>query len=183
MTEIASAWQLRLALLRWVLVFVPALLLLGFLSARWSGSGPDNAWFAMLEKPGTYPPPVVFGLVWSALYALMGVALAIVVAARAAPGRLAAVGAFAVQLALNLAWSPLFFGAHRISGALQLILAIDVAVAVTLWLFAKVRPLAAGLLVPYLAWVLFASVLNWQILQANPGADGQQAASVLRIQL
>ena len=76
------------------------------------------------------------------------------------------------QLLLNLAWSPLFFGAHQISAALALLGVLAVALAGTIFLFHAVRPLAAYLLVPYLAWVLFASVLNWQFLQLNPDADG-----------
>ena len=172
MTEIASTWQLRVALFRWILVIVPAILALGFVSARWANSGPDNPWFAALAKPGLYPPPLAFPLVWTTLYVLMGVALAIVVSARAAPGRGLAVAAFAAQLLLNLAWSPLFFAAHRISAALALVVVIDLAVAVSIYYFARVRPLAAALMAPYLAWVLFATVLNWQFLVLNPQADG-----------
>ena len=97
-------------------------------------------------------------------------------AARGAWGRRSAAIAFGVQLLLNLAWSPLFFGAHQITAALFLLVAIDIAVMVTIYFFWRVRPLAAWLLVPYLAWTLFATLLNWQFLEANPGADGQPAA-------
>jgi tryptophan-rich sensory protein len=103
-------------------------------------------------------------------------ALAMVLAASGARRRGLAVGAFAVQFAGNLAWSPVFFGMHRISLALGLILAIDVAVATTLVLFWRVRRGAGWLLVPYLAWVLFATVLNWQFLRLNPDADGRAGA-------
>lgn len=183
MTEIASSGQLRAGLLRWVLVLVPGINLLGFLSARASLSGPDNPWFAALAKPALYPPPLAFPIVWTALYVLMGVALAIVVSARSAPGRGAAIALFAAHFVLNLAWSPVFFGMHRIALALGIILVMAVSLAAVIALFWRVRPVAAALMVPYLAWVLFASVLNWQILQMNPDADGQEAPPVVHIQL
>ena len=105
-----------------------------------------------------------------------------------ARGRGLAVAVFVLQLALNLAWSPLFFGAHQISGALMLIGGLDVLVLLCVALFARVRPMAAVLLLPYLGWALFATVLNWQFLTLNPGADGQVGASpdagpVVRVQI
>lgn len=172
MSELASPGQLRAALLRWTLLFSPLFLLLGFLSGALSGSGAGNPWFADLAKPSLYPPPATFGIVWSVLYLLMGLALAMVVTARGAAGRRIAVAVFAVQFLLNLAWSPLFFAMHQISLALYLLIVLDVAVIATVVLFYRLRPLAAVLLLPYLAWCLFAAVLNWQFLAANPGADG-----------
>ncbi len=184
MTEIASSGQLRAGLARWMLVFVPGINLLGFIAARLSFSGADNPWFAGLTKPDLYPQPVVFPIVWTLLYCLMGAALAIVVAARAAPGRGLAIGAFALHLLANLAWSPLFFGAHMIFGALVCALVMLATLVVVIVLFARVRPMAAGLLVPYLMWVGFACVLTWQVLQLNPQADGQaEAAPVVHIKL
>lgn len=176
MSALASAGQLRASMLRWSLVTVPGVLLLGFISAMASGSGGDNFWYAALIKPVMTPPPVVFSVVWSALYALMGVALAMVICARGAAGRGAAIAMFGVQLAINLAWSPVFFGMHLITAALVLLGVLLVAVVVTMVLFARVRPVAAWLLAPYLVWALFASVLNWQFLMANPDADGQRGA-------
>lgn len=172
MSELASPGQLRAAFLRWSLFLVPGVLLLGFFSGMAANSGPGNPWFADLVKPDIYPPPATFRIVRSILYVMMGFALALVVTARGAPGRGVAIGAFVFQLLLNLAWSPLFFGAHQISAALALLGVLAVALAGTIFLFHAVRPLAAYLLVPYLAWVLFASVLNWQFLQLNPDADG-----------
>ena len=172
MTELASPGQLRASFLRWALVLVPGIVLLGFVSGRMAQSGPDNPWFAALVKPDIYPPPAAFGIVWTILYILMGLATAMIVTARGAPGRGLALGVFAIQLLLNLAWSPLFFGMQQITYALYLLLAIDVAVLATLVLFWRVRPRAGALLLPYMAWVLFATVLNWQFLEANPGADG-----------
>jgi tryptophan-rich sensory protein len=168
MTELASPGQLRAALLRWTLFLSPLLLMLGFISGAASGSGEGNVWFFGLTKPPLYPPAATFGIVWSALYLVMGLALAMVITARGASGRGLAIGLFAVQFGLNLAWSPVFFGMENISGALLLLVVIDAMVLATVLAFRKVRPLAAVLLLPYLAWVLFATLLNWQFLVANP---------------
>ncbi|MGD9471984.1 MAG: TspO/MBR family protein [Novosphingobium sp.] len=184
MSLLASRSQLRASFARWALLLVPAVLLAGFLSGTLSGSGPGNAWFDSLAKPGIYPPPYLFGVVWTLLYAMMGLAFALVCSAWGARGRMAAIVAFIVQLALNLAWSPLFFGAHQITAALVLILLLDLAVAVTIVLFWRIRTVAGLLLVPYLAWILFASVLTWEFLQLNPGADGREVSgAVQRIKL
>jgi len=172
MTELASPRQLLGALLRWVVVLVPAMLLLGFLSATVSNSGEQNAWFATLAKPALYPPVQVFPIVWSVAYVLMGVALAMVVSARGSRGRGVAVGVFALHLALNFVWSPIFFGAHRIGLSLVDIVAMDVTLVAAIVLFARVRPVAAWLLAPVMGWVLFATVLDWQVMAANPDADG-----------
>lgn len=183
MNQLASSGQLRASYLRWALVFVPLVVLLGFLSAAVSQSGPDNPWFAALTKPALYPPPATFAIVWTVLYVLMGLAAAFIGTARGASGRGLAFGLFAIQLVLNLAWSPLFFALHEVSKALWLIVALDLAVLLTLVAFWRLRTVAGLLLVPYLAWVLFATVLNWQFLAANPDADGMPSANaVTRVQ-
>lgn len=179
MKLIASPGQLRASFLRWALVCVPAIVLLGFLSGQAGHSGPENPWFAALVKPAAYPPPLAFPIAWTALYVLMGLALAMVLAARGAWWRARAAAAFGVQLLLNLAWSPVFFGAHQITGALVVVLLLDIAAAVTTVLFWKVRPLAGLLLVPYLLWLVFATYLNAAILQANPGMDGASASGAV----
>ncbi|MBM3596369.1 MAG: tryptophan-rich sensory protein [Alphaproteobacteria bacterium] len=174
MNMIASAWQLRASFLRWSLFLVPLLILCGALSNHLSGSGADSAWFRALEMPAIYPPGWLFGMVWTILYALMGFAMAVIAAAKGARGRGVAALAFVVQLALNLAWSPLFFAAHQITGALVLIVLLDVAVIVTIALFWRIRKSAALLMLPYLAWILFATLLTLEIRQANPYLDGQR---------
>jgi len=171
MTELASPGQLRASFLRWAMFVVPGILFLGFFSGQLAGSGPGNPWFDELVKPAIYPPPQVFGIVWSLLYVMIGFALVLVITARGAPGRRMAMIAFAVQLLLNLAWSPLFFGAQQMLPALVLLVVLDLAIVVTVVLFRRVRPLAAALLLPYLAWCLFATLLNAQFLQANPGGQ------------
>lgn len=171
MNALASNGQLRASVVRWALVTVPGVMLLGFLSGQVGGDA-DSLWFQSLAKPSIYPPPATFGIVWTILYALIGFALALVGAAHGARRRGLAIGLFAVQLALNLAWTPLFFGAYQITGALILLLVLDVAVIATTIVFWQVRRAAGLLMLPYLAWVLFATVLNWQFLVLNPDADG-----------
>ncbi|SFF94811.1 TspO and MBR related proteins [Novosphingobium sp. CF614] len=174
MNLLASPGQLRASFMRWALVCVPAAVLLGFLSGTTVQSGPENPWFAALVKPAAYPPAQSFAVVWTVLYVLMGLALAIVLSARGARGRGPAVIAFAVQFALNLAWSPVFFGAHLLTGGLIVIALLDVAALATTVLFWNVRQVAALLLVPYVLWLLFATYLNFALLQANPAMDGAE---------
>ena len=170
--------------MRWTLFLVPAVVLLGFLSGQYAGSTADNPWFAALDKPAIYPPPATFVIVWIVLYVMMGLAAAMVCAAWGARYRAPAILAFVLQLALNLSWSPVFFGEHEITLALAILGTLDLAVLLTLVLFWKVRRAAALLLLPYLAWILFATVLNWQFLELNPAADGAEPSNaVQRIEL
>lgn len=171
MNRLASPAQLRASLLRWSLFLVPTVLLLGFLSGQVAGSAANNPWFEALVKPGIYPPPAAFGIVWSILYVMMGIALALVCSAWGARWRMLAIIAFVVQFAINLAWWPIFFAEHDIALAMAVLIALDVAVLVTIWLFWKTRRAAGIMLLPYLAWIVFASVLNWQFLQLNPDAS------------
>jgi tryptophan-rich sensory protein len=184
MRYLASPAQLRASLLRWSLFTVPSVLGLGFLSSILADAGPENPWFAALAKPGLYPPPATFGIVWSMLYVLIGVALAMVASARGAPGRGLAVAVFALQLILNLAWSPVFFGMHRMTMALGIIGVMIVLTLLMILLFWRVRPTAAALLLPYLAWICFAAALNYQFLALNPLADGAAGTgAAVRVQI
>ena len=178
MSALASPAQLRASFIRWSLFLVPGIVLLGALSGT-AGGGANTPWFASLVKPSLFPPPVTFGIVWTILYVMMGFALALIITARGARGRNVAVVVFIAQLLLNLVWTPLFFGAHQITGALILLGAIDLAVLATVLLFWRVRPIAGAMLLPYLAWVCFATVLNWQFLDANPDADGQEVSGAV----
>ena len=169
--EIASKGQLRLAYLRWAIVTVPFILLLGFASGRLFPSGDENAWYQMLVKPAETPPGWAFPVAWTAIYVLLGLALAMIVNARGSRYRGAALGLFAVQMATNLAWSPLFFGWHQVSAALVLIAVIFVLALATTLLFGRIRKAAAWLMAPYLAWLCFAGVLNYKIDRLNPNAE------------
>lgn len=171
MSELATPAQLRMSFVRWALVTVPGIVFLGFLSGRMSNSGYGNRWFASLDLPSFVPPGWVFGLVWTILYILMGLALASILNARSARGKIVALGLFVAQLALNLIWSPLFFGAHQVSAALVLILAILILAIATTFAFGQIRKVAAWMLVPYLVWLGFAAGLNYEIDRRNPDAE------------
>jgi tryptophan-rich sensory protein len=160
-----------MSLLRYALVTVPLVLLLGTLSGRASNSGYSNDWFAALEKPAAMPPAWVFPVAWTILYIMIGLALAIVLHARGARGRGVAVGVFVAQLLLNYSWSPLFFAMHETRAALVLILAMLVLAVAAAVLFGKIRRAAGLLMLPYLAWLAFAGYLNYAIVALNPGAD------------
>lgn len=175
MNQIASHGQLRLAFLRWALVTIPAIEFLGFLSGYLSNSGYENRWFDMLAKPDIMPPGWAFGVAWTILYLFMALALAMILHARGARGRGIAVTLFFVQLIGNLAWSPLFFGAHEASLAFYLLLVIFVLATITTLLFGRIRKVAAWLMVPYLCWLGFASGLAFDIDRLNP--DGGRLVS------
>jgi len=156
---------------RWALVTVPGVLLLGFLSGSSVPAGADNPWYRALAKPAITPPDWVFPVVWTILYVLIGVALAIVLNARGARGRGLGIALFIAQLAANLVWNPLFFGWRRVTLALAVIVVLFVLALATTWVFARIRAAAAWLMVPYLVWIVFAGLLTWRIHQLNPNAD------------
>ena len=176
MNVLASRGQLRASFIRWALFTVPLCVLLGFLAGQLGG--PDSFWFRSLEKPGIYPPPAAFGIVWTILYVMIGLAVALICAAWGARGRSVALTAFAIHFLLNLAWTPVFFGMKELTWALVLLVVIDITLVIVIALFWKVRRLAGMLLLPYLAWVLFATALNWQFLELNPDADGGTPAGM-----
>lgn len=171
MGELASKQQLRLSFLRWALVTVPAVVFLGFASGKISNSGYGNRWFDALAKPELFPPGWVFGAVWTVLYILLGLVLAMLLHARGAKGRRLAIGLFLFQLGLNLAWSPLFFGAHQVTLALYLILLILTLAIATTFAVSSIRRQAAWMMVPYLAWLTVAALLNFQMDSLNPNAE------------
>jgi tryptophan-rich sensory protein len=125
-------------------------------------------WYAGLAKPPFNPPGWVFAPVWTILYALMGLSAYLVYekGAQSKEGR-KALWVFAVQLLLNALWSIVFFGAHQILGAAVLIVVLWVMIAVTIRLFSRTSKAAAYLLVPYILWVSFATVLNISLYVLN----------------
>lgn len=171
MSEIALPGQLRMSFARWALVCVPLIVLIGSAMGMLSNSGWNNRWFASLDLPSIVPPGWVFGVVWTTLYVMLGLALAHILNARGAKGRGIAITVFLIQLVANFAWSPLFFGAHQVSSAFLLILFILVTAIIATILFGRIRTVAAWLMVPYLCWLGFASALNWDIDQRNPDAE------------
>jgi tryptophan-rich sensory protein len=153
------------------LITAPVIVIAGSLVGYLSNSGFSNSWYVPLEKPSFQPPGWAFGVVWTILYALMGVATAIVLTSPPSRPRTRGLVLFAVQLGLNFAWSPTFFGAGAIDWAFLIILAMNVVVTATIVAFWRVRPLAGLLLLPYLAWLCLATALNHETGRLNPGAD------------
>jgi len=136
-----------------------------FFSPGLSAAATD--WYASLVKPSWTPPNNWFGPVWSALYVLMGTAVWIVWRERYHRSRNVALLAYALQLLLNAAWAPLFFGAKNVGAGLFCIVALWLAIVWTLREFAAVRATAAWLLTPYLAWASFAVALNLTLWRHN----------------
>lgn len=125
-------------------------------------------WYAGLVKPSFNPPNWLFGPVWGLLYAMMAVAFwRVLRKPPAVEGRSAAIAAFLVQMALNALWSVAFFGAKSPSLGLLVIAALWLAIAATIALFRRVDRAAATLLLPYIAWVSFAALLNGAIWRLN----------------
>lgn len=151
-------------LLAWLaLVSVPAVL--GAIA-----SSDASAFYGQLAKPAWAPPAAVFGPVWSLLYLMMAVAAWLVWREKGAAGRSMALGLFLAQLGANALWSWLFFGWHQ--GALAfadvlLLLGLVIATAAAFW---RIHRVAGVLLLPYAAWVGFASALTWAIWRGNPTA-------------
>ena len=126
-------------------------------------------WYPTLEKPWFTPPNWLFGPAWTTLYAMMGVAAYLVWRHGWEQGAVkAALVAYGVQLALNALWSPVFFGLRAPGPGLVVIVALWIAIAVTIVWFGRVSTIAAWLMVPYLAWVTYATALNFEIWRLNP---------------
>jgi translocator protein len=152
------------------IVAVLAVELFGGLSGWLSNSGYGNGWFDALQKPSFMPPGWTFALVWPVLYALLGIALAMVLAERPSERRTLALILFFVQLGLNFAWSPIFFAAHDIALAKWTIFLMAIVAAAAAGQFKRLRRTAGLLMVPYLAWLVFATMLIVTIEALNPAS-------------
>ena len=151
-------------------VFIGLAFSAGALGAIFSPGGSARAaeWYAMLLKPAWSPPVRWFGVVWMALYLLMGSAAWLVWRERYHRERAAALTAYAIQLLLNALWAPLFFGARNIGAGLFVAVALWLTVIWTVREFAAVRAVAAWLMAPYVIWASFAMALNLSIWRLNP---------------
>ena len=142
-------------------------LVTGFVSGFFTSSG-VKGWYATANKPSFNPPGWIFAPVWTFLYILMGIALYLVWKSEpAGKWKKKALTAFAVQMVLNFFWSFIFFYAQEPGWAFAEIIAMWLMIALTIFYFGKISRTAALLLVPYIAWVSFASVLNYFIWQMN----------------
>lgn len=122
---------------------------------------------ATAVKPPLTPPPVVFPIVWSILFVLMGISAARIYLSPPSADRSRSLTLYAVQLAFNFLWSILFFGLHFYGGALLWLLALWLLILWMIVSFRKVDPAAAWLQIPYLLWVTFAAYLNFGVWRLN----------------
>lgn len=152
-------------------IAIPAVVIGGLAMGWLSNSGMENDWYARLQQPDFQPPSWAFGVVWTGLYALMGLAFAIIWNEPGSPQRNDALRLFLVQLALNYAWSPVFFGGRMIEIGLLLLIAMLIAALVTAKAFRSIRKVAGWLLLPYLLWLCLAVALNYETGRLNPRAD------------
>lgn len=148
-------------------LFVVGCELVGIVGAATTATG-DSSWYGALEKPPFNPPGWVFGPVWTVLYAMMGLAAYLVW--REGTDRRevrTALGLFVAQLVLNGIWTPVFFGAESIVGGAIVIVLLLVVLALTVRAFFRISRTAGWLLVPYLLWAGFATLLNLSIWVLN----------------
>jgi len=126
---------------------------------------PPGQWYENLRKPGWTPPKWMFPVAWTVLYILIAIAATRVAGA---PGSAMAMAFWALQIALNTLWTPIFFGLRRIKAGMVAICALWIAVLGALVFTWQVEVLAALLLLPYLAWVTVAAALNAAVWRLNP---------------
>ncbi len=128
-----------------------------------------TTWYAALAKPSLTPPNWAFGPVWSTLYVLMGIALFLVWREGLERKEVkVAILIFAVQLAINVMWSLVFFGGHNIFGGLVLIVILWIAILINIIVFYRISKAAGLILIPYLIWVSIATYLNYSVFILNP---------------
>lgn len=127
---------------------------------------PGN-WYQRLDKPSWRPPDWLFAPVWTLLYATIGLAGWLVWRKTGFEGAVLPLSAYAIQLLLNAAWSPIFFGLHRIGWALAEMGLLWLSIVATIVLFYPIDATAAAVLVPYLCWVSFALLLNLSVWRRN----------------
>ena len=134
----------------------------------------DNAWFDTLLKPSWNPPAYLFAPVWTILYLMMAISLWMIWSRESSSStaqerkiKSTAFGLFAAQLFLNFWWSIIFFKFHSTTFALVDIVLMVITIGITIYYFAKISTKAAALLIPYIAWVSFATMLNFKIFLLN----------------
>lgn len=154
---------------QWLVLALFVMICLGTagLGAAWTNLSVGD-WYVTLNKPSWNPPKWVFGPVWTTLYIMMAIAAWLVWRTKGLAGGWLPLLLFGVQLFLNAAWSALFFGMRSPGIAFADILLLWLAILATIIGFGRLSNLAALLLVPYLAWVSFATALNWSIWRMNP---------------
>ena len=142
-------------------------LIVGGTSGFFTATGVES-WYQTIARPTWNPPGWIFGPVWTTLYVMMGISLFLVWKEDTSVElKKIGIALFTVQLVLNFFWSFIFFNQHQIGWALVEIIAMWVFILLTIFAFAQVNKAAAWLLVPYISWVSFATILNFTIWQLN----------------
>ena len=165
-SQTANAQTDKTRSIRFLLGFLASALFIGGVGAAISAHG-VQAWYPQLRKPPLTPPSEVFAPIWTLLYLAVGASAWLAWRTRVSSCRAGGLRMWWVQLAVNLAWTVLFFGLHAPGFALLDILILIVAIVLTMRPFHTIRPLAAWLLAPYLVWVCFATYLNAGIWYLN----------------
>jgi len=152
-----------------LIVWIAVSFCAGLVGSRLTGPAVAT-WYGSINKPAWTPPSFLFGPVWSALYLMMGIAGWLIWRKAGLSGAPGAMALFALQLILNAAWSGIFFGMRRFDLAFAEIIILWALILATLIAFWRHDPKAGLLLLPYLAWVTYASALNFAIWRLNPTA-------------
>lgn len=146
-----------------LILFILIPLTVGSLSALLGG---NMSTYSQLNKPSISPPAILFPIVWSILYILMGISSYLIFQSDS-PDSTRALNTYKLQLFFNFIWSILFFRFDLYLFSFLWLLALIVLIAIMIWRFYQISPLAAGLQIPYLLWCMFAAVLNFMIYRLN----------------
>jgi len=150
-----------------LIVSISIPLLIGFTSGFFTITG-AGSWYQTIQKPSWNPPGWVFGPVWTTLYVMMGIALFLIWKSSANKDvKQTAILLFSIQLILNFFWSFIFFNQQQPGWALVEIIVLWSAILITIFSFSKINNTASWLLVPYISWVSFATILNYTIWKLN----------------
>lgn len=157
------------------LVSLAVFLFLCFAAATTGAVFKPGTWYDSLSKPSWTPPDWLFPVAWTVLYVMIAVSAWLVWRAAGLAGGLIPLAVWGVQLALNAAWSWLFFGLRRMDLAFVEVVGLWLSIAACIVLFAPISLTAAALMAPYLVWVSFAAALNLAVWQRNRDAVGRTA--------
>jgi len=150
----------------WLAFWLALCFAVAAIGGRWTAAEIPG-WYRTLIRPAMAPPNWVFGPVWTLLYAMMAIAAWQIGQSTASPLRTWALALFLLQLALNLAWSWIFFHEHVLGAALVEVVFLWAAIGATTLLFAPIAPTAAWIMTPYWAWATFAALLNEEFWRVN----------------
>jgi len=151
----------------WLLVGLIILInLLGSIGAIFTSTG-QGTWFEKLKKPSFNPPNWLFGPAWALLFTLMGIALYFVITSQNSQVKTLALTFFIIQMILNILWSFLFFKSQNPLGAFIEIIILIIMIITTIFFFYKTNKISGYLLIPYLLWTSFASILNYNLWKLN----------------